>query len=558
MSYNVFNGIALRLPLRCGGMEIIMSKPSTDIKKRQGRFARGTSSFCTVAALVIFLLVMLYLFVNSLIGTVDMNMDNSMLENVEYHWDDFILGLLTLVLATVALLLCRRLLERINLWILVGASVAIVLIVGCVWVSSSLSAPTHDSLIVSRAAYYLTEGDSSYLAADYFKRFPFQLGYVLFSEIFIRLLGTADNYLAIEFVNVFFLAISYFAMLMMTRRLFKSDSVTKVLAVLIPFCLQPILFCTFTYGNIPGLAFALLALWQFCEMREGWRGWLHGFLCALCLGISVSIKKNFMIVLVAFLIIGLLRLILKRRLCELVCLLLCVVSVLGVSSAVKAHYEARTGIEFGDGIPMVSWLAMGLNESAIAPGWYNGIYTVTNFHSHDMDPDAAADASVEVIKERIEAFSADPQYTRDFFAKKITSQWNEPTYQSLWTNQVRGRYGEMGKLATFALVDGEARVKSFMDGYVELIFALTALAAVLLIGKREVDHALLPTVILGGFIYHALFEAKSQYAIVYLVLMLPLAAYAIEELYIRISALIKEKKSAPSTRSGKRRARGNS
>ena len=534
-----------------------MVKNSKNLKKSFHSFSHGLSSFCVIAALAIFLLVMLYLSVNSLIGTVDMNMDNSMLENVEYHWDNFVLGILVILIAVAALLLCRRLLEKVNLWITVCVSVALVLIIGCVWVSSSLSAPTHDSLIVSRAAYGASVGDYSFLTADYFKRFPFQLGYVLFSEIFIRLLGTADNYLAIEYVNVVFLAISYFSLLMMTRKTFKDDSVVKVLALLIPFCIQPILFCTFTYGNIPGLAFACLALWQFCEIREGWRGWLHGFLCALCLGISVSIKKNFMIVIVAILIIGLLRLILNRRLCELVCLLLCVVSVLGVSSAVTAHYEARTGAEFGDGIPMVSWLAMGLNESAIAPGWYDGQYTVTNFHNHDMDPDAAADASIEVIGERLKVFSDDPQYANDFFAKKITSQWNEPTYQSLWTNQVRGRYGDMGKLATYALVDEEAKVKSFMDGYVELIFALTALAAMFLMKNREIDHALLPTVILGGFIYHALFEAKSQYAIVYLVLMLPLAAYAMEELYIKIRPLVTFRKAAPSKKS-KRAAHGNS
>ncbi len=261
MSYNILNSVVCTPYGVAGGMEIIMSKLSTDLKKGDGRFSKGFPSFCATVALILFLLMMLYLSVNSLIGTVDMNMDNSMLENVVYHWDDFISGLLIIALAVCALLLCRRLFERVNLWILVLGSVALVLIIGCVWVTSSLSAPTHDSLIVSRAAYYLSEGDHSYLASDYFKRFPFQLGYVLFSEIFIRLLGTADNYLAIEYVNVFFLAISYFAMLMMTRRLFKSDSVTKVLAVLIPFCLQPILFCTFTYGNIPGLAFAALALW---------------------------------------------------------------------------------------------------------------------------------------------------------------------------------------------------------------------------------------------------------------------------------------------------------
>ena len=534
-----------------------MARTSTNHKKSSPTFSRGLSSLCSIAALAIFFLMMLYLSVNSLIGTVDMNMDNSMLENVEYHWDNFVLGLFSVAIAILVIFICRRLLAKVNLFITVGVSVALVLLIGCIWVSSSLSAPTHDSLIVSRAAYHLSIGDPSYLEADYFKRFPFQLGYVLFSEIFIRLLGTADNFLAIEYVNVVFLAISYFSLLMMTRKLFKNDSVVKVLALLIPFCLQPILFCTFTYGNIPGLAFACLSLWQFCEIREGWRGWIHAVICALCLGISVSIKKNFTIVLAAIIIIGLIRLISSRRLCDLVCLILCVASVFGVSLAVTAHYEARTDIEFGDGIPMVSWLAMGLNESAIAPGWYNGQYTVTNFHSHGMDPDSAADASIEVIRERLKLFSDDPQYASDFFAKKITSQWNEPTYQSLWTNQVRGRYGDMGKLATYALIDGEAKVKSFMDGYVELIFVLAALAAIFLIKKRDVEHALLPTVVLGGFFYHALFEAKSQYAICYLVLMLPLAAYAIDELYLKISTLLTLRMHAFSQKN-KKSTRGNS
>lgn len=511
-------------------------------KKKERRAARIFEAVCASAALAIFLITMVYLSVNSLVGTVDMNMDNSMLENVVSHWDNFVLGLILLIVFTALLLICRRLIEKLNIWIAIGTSLIAVLVIGCVWVSSSLSAPTHDSLIVSRAAWGASVGDYSFLSADYFKRFPFQLGYVLFSELFIRLLGTGDNYLAIEYVNVVFLVISYFALLMATRRLFQRDNAVKILALIIPFCLQPILFCTFTYGNIPGLAFALLAIWQFSEIREGWRGWLHGALCAICLGISASIKMNFMIVFAAIAIIGVIRIIRHRRLCELICLILCAVSVLGVSSAIQSHYESRANVKFGDGIPMASWLAMGLNESTIAPGWYNGKFTVTNFHSHQMDPRAAADASVEVIKERLEIFKSDPQYADDFFSKKILSQWNETSYQSLWTNQVRGRYGEMGKLASFALVDGEKKVKSFMDGYIELIFALTALAAALLIKKRDIDHALFPTVILGGFIYHALFEAKSQYAIVYIVLMLPLAAIAIDEIYTMILKLFARKK----------------
>lgn len=505
-----------------------MIRSSTE--KSRG-FCRGFSSFCAVAALVIFFAVMLYLSIISLTETTDMNMNNPMLENVEYHKDNFIFNLLLAALSLAVLLVCRRLIERVSVWIPIAVCLASVLAIGLWWVFSSRSAPTHDSYIVSNAAYLATKGDYSALSTDYFKRFPFQLGYVLFSEIVIRIFGTENNYLSIEAVNVVCLAVSYFAILMLSRRIFKNDNVVKILAFLLLLCFQPILFCTFTYGNIPGFMFASLALWQFVEIKKGKLDWLHALLCALCIGIAVCIKKNFMIVLAAILIIGAVRLIKKKMLCDLICIVLCAVSVPAFGSAVQAHYEARAGVDFGDGIPMLSWLAMGLNESSIAPGWYNGVYTVTNFHNNGMDTDAASDASAEVVRERFELFSEDKQYANDFFGKKIASQWNEPTYQSLWTNQVRGRYGEMGKLAAWALGKGEQTVKGYMNIYQQLIFTLASVAAIVLIKRRRIEDALLPTVILGGFLYHALFEAKSQYAVVYFVLMLPMAAYAAEWVY---------------------------
>ncbi|MEA5048555.1 MAG: hypothetical protein VB034_08120 [Eubacteriales bacterium] len=38
---------------------------------------------------------------------------------------------------------------------------------------------------------------------------------------------------------------------------------------------------------------------------------------------------------------------------------------------------------------------------------------------------------------------------------------------------------------------------------------------------------LLPLLILGGFSYHLLFEAKSQYALLYYVMMFPYAAFGL-------------------------------
>ena len=48
--------------------------------------------------------------------------------------------------------------------------------------------------------------------------------------------------------------------------------------------------------------------------------------------------------------------------------------------------------------------------------------------------------------------------------------------------------------------------------------------------KKDITAALFPLVVLGGLLYHLLFEAKSQYAVGYVLLMIPIAAYGIMHL----------------------------
>ena len=522
------------------------------------RWTDRFSYFCTVFSMIVLFVIMIYLSFASFLETTDMNMNNSMLENVEYHKDNFIFNLVMLVLFSFIVFVYSRLIKRVDVRIIISACIFAVLAMGLVWTFSSLSAPTHDSLIVSRAAYKASLGDYSDIDSDYFKRFPFQLGYVFFSEIIIRLFNTGDNYLVIEVINVICLAVSYLAVLMSVRIMFGSEKTVKICALLMVFCFPAILFCTFTYGNIPGLMFASLAVWQYLGVKGKSlkSDILHGVLCALFIGISVSIKKNYMIVMAAILIIAVVRAIERKRFLHLACALLCVISVWGCSAAVVRLYEGRAGCEFGDGIPMISWLAMGLNESEIAPGWYNGKYTVTNFHENGMDTELAAEDSVKEIKERLEFFREDKTYAGDFFGEKIISQWNEPTYQSIWTNQVRGRYGDMGKIASWVCGDGEAKVKGFMDLYMQFVYAMTACAALLIIKKRDIVSALFGVVIIGGFLYHTLFEAKSQYAISYFILMIPLAAYALDYACGKADGLFKAVKEAWNAKKIKNKARG--
>lgn len=250
---------------------------------------------------------------------------------------------------------------------------------------------------------------------------------------------------------------------------------------------------------------------------------------------SVSLKLNNMILLVAaVLILGAYHL-KKKPLRLLAAVAILCVTVLTLPNFGKWQYSIRMDKDFGDGIPMVSWLAMGLHEAMPGPGWYNGTYTVVNFRNHNYDSSAAAEASMEVIQDRLEQMKETPSETAAFFRDKILSQWNEPTYQSLWNNQVRGQIGDKWGIAAYVCEEGEYRTKSVMDFSIQFVFCGMLLATVFLflrtVKRRTESPAeetalyLIPLLFLGGFLYHALFEAKSQYVITYVVFMIPYAAW---------------------------------
>ncbi len=495
------------------------------------------SRVCSALALLLALLVLLYLCAVSLTETVDMNTNNPAWENVETRTDSFLCNVLSFAVLTALtvgwLLLC----DRAPAWLVTLLTLTAVTAFGVCFVLSSQSAPTHDSYLVSNAAYLASENDPSGLSGEYFRRFPFQLGYVLWSEGWIRLFGTGNNYLSIEILNVVCLSVAYFAILRSVRLLFGDGRAFRACAFLMLLCLQPILFCTFTYGNLPSLMFSALAIWQVLSMNGERTDLLHGIEAALLIGLAVAIKKNSLIVAVALVIVMLIRAIRRKNATEtaaaLVCVLLCAVSVWGLPLAAQAHYERRFNLKFGKGIPMSSWAAMGLNEAYIAPGWYESRYTVVNFSECNGDHDEAHRRSMEVVRERIGFFSKNPDYATEFFTAKVRSQWNEPSFQSLWTNQVRGQYAEKGALASWFCSSHEAQVKAFMNATLQFVYVFAAIGAFLLLRRRRIEDALFPACFLGGFLYHLVFEAKSQYIIPYLVLLLPLAAYGIAGVFVR-------------------------
>ncbi len=73
-----------------------------------------------------------------------------------------------------------------------------------------------------------------------------------------------------------------------------------------------------------------------------------------------------------------------------------------------------------------------------------------------------------------------------------------------------------------------------MNQFQQLIFFGMLLSLFELWRRRDMESSLLPLIILGGLLYHLLFEAKSQYAMPYFVLMIPMAAFGFGWFFYRI------------------------
>ena len=65
--------------------------------------------------------------------------------------------------------------------------------------------------------------------------------------------------------------------------------------------------------------------------------------------------------------------------------------------------------------------------------------------------------------------------------------------------------------------------------YMRVLYLLFAIGIYCLFisKKTNIQTILLPLVLMGGFGYHFLFEAKSQYILTYIPLIIPTAAYAL-------------------------------
>ncbi len=400
-----------------------------------------------------------------------------------------------------------------------------------VWAWYNGAAPEADRAMVCTGAENLLQGDYSLLRPlAYYSQFPYQLGTTLWAAFLAGVFGTGHHFFAFECFNALFAALMTWFLLDIVQLLTESRASLAAGAFLCAACFPSALFSTFIYGTLASAAFSVGAV--ACAMHavrsEAW----GRYIAAACLmALAMLAKPNSAVFLVGLCLLYLFSSLRRKKLRPLAAMILTILICLAASEILLIIMEQLSGYDLHNGEPFTAWIAMGLQEGPLGPGWFNQ-YNDILYVVHQGNASAITAEAVEMIKARCLTFLQSPSYAVHFFGLKTLTQWCEPTYAVFWTSR-SALLEELAPAAVrmwYAGVAHDAAV--YVADVVQALVYLGAAGALWLRRRKWGVEELIPAVIVfGGFVFHTFWEAKSLYVWSYAILMIPYAAVGLPALY---------------------------
>ena len=343
---------------------------------------------------------------------------------------------------------------------------------GIVLILFGRTVPAADALSVYNAAaeWILGNTDIIHPTASYLSYYPQQIGLMAFLELLLRIWNlTGLSVPAWHFIKLVYVCLlcgaiwfQYLSLQYLWPENYKNISCCYL--VLVCCNLPMIMYSSFVYGEIP--SFAALSVGCYLLLRllgSSSRILFTGFGSILFLTLSVLLRKNSLIPVIAVLLVLLFEALRPGRngkmrlglLIMAVCLAVTSVSVLPLTQKI---YEEKAGNTLSSGVTAMSYLAMGMQEASRGCGWYNG-FNIDTYDTAGMDTALANEISRLAIDERLAYFLEHPGYTADFYLHKHLSQWADGTYAS--RQATLATYG--GRSAFFK----EVYEGSLSGGYIE-------------------------------------------------------------------------------------------
>lgn len=374
---------------------------------------------------------------------------------------------------------------------------------------------------------------------------PHQNGMILFVALLLQFLELSQVYVIFRIINIVFYELTILFMWQTLRRLFSDARITVVQTAMLLLFFPYGFYCVMFYGNVIGMGFGVMAIWCAVVYSENEKvRYLVG--CAVAMICSIIFKQNDAIIFVGILLMLLFQPLQKtdsveklasvwarkrmlKRLCRIGALVLVV--CLGIQLP-NWIVEARSGIDLsGTGNSKYAHVAMGLQDSEDAPGWYN-TYNERLFAECGYDKVATGEAAKANLKQTLQFYAEEPVEGWSFFHRKMASQWNNPTFEGFHMQNARNTSEELSPLVKSVINDGgkaNILLTLFLDIYESVI--LFGILMYLLTRGDGIKELIFAMLFIGAFVFFAVWEAKGRYVAPFYLMLIPYAAVGYYKLY---------------------------
>ncbi len=469
-------------------------------------------------------------------------------EKVVFHHSPFYY-LLLLCLFFITLLLLRPKLKRIETHRLFNKCAMIYLILGSLLILNVVIKLRSDPYSVFLSSQQFAQKNYSSLTeqAGYLALNPHQLGLLFLNQIYYAILKSEHF---IFFINLLIVLGNNWFLYRITDKLFNNKIVNNY-CILLSFLFFPqFFFILFIYGSLPGLFCILVGFYALLNFHQN-KQIFNLLFAAFFLTSAYLIRNNYIIFILAILIFEFLSFIIKSNWKKIAVISLLIITIPLSSFLLKSHYSHIIGKDIAKGTPMIAYIVMGLRDDPKKPslgGWWDG-YNSSILQKNNYSYEKANLKAQSDLAKEINRLLRSPVYTFKFFTEKIKSTWLEPTFQSFWSGPLPDVSGKQNNFILGSIYEEKGLFHLFnLFGLIFIGFIYLTTAFSLFIKRKmppleEVPfERILYLYFLGGFFFHLIWETKSQYAFVYVFLLIPMSANFMEEFGLLVKKFLLKKK----------------
>ena len=387
----------------------------------------------------------------------------------------------------------------------------------------------HIETYAREAANLISNGsfDFSVFDCDYFLRYPWQIGVTLFETLLILVTGNSWKFI-FYFINIISVLVTFYIGYLITILMTNGSKYHgNIYAVISTLFIVPVGYVTYLYGWLIGLPFLMASLYFALKYLKEKR-LLQIVFSMLMLLTSGLLKPNYVLAGIAIIIVFVFNAFRKT-----ICWKSVIISIFGFYLSLNSTSFLYSILidRYESGVPKSMYLVMGMSESQLGNGWFNGY--VDSYLNYLNDKEGLNEDVLNHLQDRVDFFTSNPKEFLKFYQEKLDS------LLLVKDGQMHGYYN-FNKMTYLTNSYQNGTLRDFTYGINDtffFVFWITLLAFLIYIFKKSNFNSsamLLMLCLIGALTYHMIFEAKTIYMFPWFFVCLPMCAIGFEKIRLFI------------------------